>query len=97
MKTVLTVLALGLICASVSFAETRQPETALDKLSYSAGYQLGDRFKKQKLKMRPEMVIQGLEDALYGRRLPLSKATMKQILRDPKTYLTEEKLNRASE
>jgi Domain amino terminal to FKBP-type peptidyl-prolyl isomerase len=90
MKSVFVTLALGLLCASISCAGTKVPETALDKLSYSAGYQLGNRFKRQKLNVRPEMVRQGLEDALYGRRLPLTKAEMKQILQDPKKYLAEE-------
>lgn len=90
MKFVIITLALGLLCTSISFAETKAPATALDKLSYSAGYQLGDRFKKQKLNMQLEMVLQGLEDALYGRRLPLTKAEMKQLLRDPKKYLAED-------
>ena len=34
-----------------------------DKLSYSSGYKVGEYYRKQRIDMRTEMVMQGLQDA----------------------------------
>jgi len=60
---------------------------SLNKLSYAAGYRLGDMFQNQKLTIVPDAVQQGMLDARKNRRPALTKAEIRLILQDPKTFL----------
>lgn len=59
------------------------PETENDKIIYSLGYELGKDLKRQNLTLTPDVLLQGVNDAISGNR-PLvdaqhRKAAMKQI------------------
>ena len=54
------------------------------KISYSVGYQVGGDFKRQNLTLHPELLLKGIQDALDGNELLMSKAEMQQILTDLK-------------
>ncbi len=60
---------------------------SLNRVSYAAGYQLGDRFQNQKLALAHEAVLLGLYDARKNLRNEMTKAEAKMILSDPKAYL----------
>lgn len=60
---------------------------SLNRVSYAAGYQLGDRFQNQKLSLAHEAVLLGLYDARKNLRNVMTKAEIKMILSDPKAYL----------
>jgi len=61
--------------------------SSLNKLSYAAGYKIGDLFQNQKLSIVPDAVLKGMYDARKNIRPPMTKAEMKMALRDPKTFL----------
>jgi len=52
----------------------------LDKVSYTIGVQLGQNFKQQEIKISIEQMMQGLRDAMTGRKLALSKDEMQKIM-----------------
>jgi len=54
------------------------------KISYCVGYQVGGDFKRQYLTLQPELFLKGIQDALDGNELLMSKAEMQQILTDLK-------------
>jgi FKBP-type peptidyl-prolyl cis-trans isomerase FklB len=60
------------------------------KLSYAAGYQIGDMFQNQKLSIHSQALLKGIEDARQNIRPPMAKGEMKRILRDPKKFLLED-------
>lgn len=71
-------------------ADAKEPQTVSEKLSYSAGFQLGEHFRKQKLKVRTDMVMSGLETAIRGERPVMTKGEMRVLLSDPKKALYTE-------
>src|SRR3954466_1892459 len=48
------------------------PQTQDDKVSYAIGVQVAEGIKSQDIKVNPEMVAEGLRDALSGSKLKLS-------------------------
>lgn len=60
---------------------------SVNKLSYAAGYKIGDMYQNQKLKIVPEAVLLGIADARTNVRPKLTKAEMKIALLDPKGFL----------
>jgi FKBP-type peptidyl-prolyl cis-trans isomerase FklB len=60
------------------------------KLSYAAGYQIGDMFQNQKLSIHSAALLQGIDDARRNIRPVMPKGEMKRILRDPKKFLLED-------
>ncbi len=63
---------------------------SLNKLSYAAGYKVGDMFQNQRLKISPDAVLKGMYDARKNAHPALTKAQIKEILRDPKAFLISE-------
>jgi FKBP-type peptidyl-prolyl cis-trans isomerase FklB len=43
------------------------------RINYSVGYQIGDDFKRQEVKINPEALVRGIQDALSG-NTPLMSA-----------------------
>lgn len=52
------------------------------RLNYSVGYQVGSDFKYQKIEVREEVLLKGIEDALAGVEPLMSKAEMQQSMAD---------------
>lgn len=69
----------------------------LNKLSYAAGYKLGDMFQNQKLTPNHDAVLKGMYDARKNLTSGLTKAEMEVILRDPKAFLLKGRSTRAKE
>jgi FKBP-type peptidyl-prolyl cis-trans isomerase FklB len=65
-KTVLALPVLGLLCGVCPAAEPVELKTENDKTNYSVGYQLGGDFKRQEVEIKPDMLLQGIEDAISG-------------------------------
>lgn len=72
-------------------AAAEDPKTVSDKLSYAAGYQMGEHFRKQKMKVRTDMVMQGLQAAIRNEKPIMTKGEMRLILQNPKMALHEER------
>ena len=60
---------------------------SVNKLSYAAGYKIGDMYQNLKLKIVSEAVLLGISDARTNVRPKLTKAEMKIALQDPKGFL----------
>jgi FKBP-type peptidyl-prolyl cis-trans isomerase FklB len=71
---------------SMEEAELDMTES-VNKLSYAAGYKIGDMFQNLKLKIISEAVLLGITDARTNVRPKLTKAEMKIALQDPKGFL----------
>ena len=63
-------LLLSVLCSSllvnISVADEQAQLDEADRISYSLGYQIGKDYKRQGVEIRPEVLTQGLEDALSG-------------------------------
>jgi len=51
------------------------------RLNYSVGYQVGSDFKQQEFEVRPDAVLQGIQDAMTGKSL-MSKEEMRRTMAD---------------
>lgn len=60
------------------------------RINYSLGYQIGGDFKRQGVRMEPEAILQGIEDALKGKRPQLSQPEMYTVLRDLKSRIVKQ-------
>ena len=70
----LAIAALSL-CNSVSIAaEAVVPQSENDKAIYSLGYELGTELKGHALELNPELLLQGVNDAIDGNK-PLVRTT----------------------
>ena len=61
------------------------------KINYSIGYQIGSDFNYQDIEIRPEAVIQGIQDALNENQSQMTPAEMKQVMVDLGKRLAEKK------
>jgi FKBP-type peptidyl-prolyl cis-trans isomerase FklB len=78
----MSLLALGLLPGAASDGEKAQPQGEKERLSYSVGYQVGGDFRRQGLTVNPEMVIQGVLDALAGAEPRMTASEMRSTLAD---------------
>lgn len=62
----------------------------LAAVGYATGFRMGDTFKKQRVRLTPDMVLRGLEDAHNSIQPLIPPEKMQMILRDPKKYLIED-------
>lgn len=91
---------LGLAAANQSTSSTTvqaptvkiaAPKTSVDKLSYTIGVDMGSSLKAQQLDINPDMLAQGIKDAVSGSPLLLTKQQMDQTLKDyQKTFLAKQ-------
>jgi FKBP-type peptidyl-prolyl cis-trans isomerase FklB len=65
-------------------AEATDLEGEKQKLSYSVGYQVGGDFTRQGLSIDPELVVQGVRDALEGSEPLMTPEEMRQALTELK-------------
>ncbi len=70
---------LALSASSAIAAQTLS--TNEEKLSYTIGADIGTNFKEQNIKVNPQVFIMGLEDGLNGKKLQLTDAEMKEVLK----------------
>lgn len=78
-RLLLAMLLTGLSVAGK--AEDRPKlETEKDKISYSIGYQVGGDFRRQQLEARPEVILQGIQDAMSGGQPHMTQTEMRATL-----------------
>jgi FKBP-type peptidyl-prolyl cis-trans isomerase FklB len=53
-----------------------------DRINYSIGYQIGEKFKRQDMSPKPEALIKGIEDALSGADPLMTEVAMRAALVD---------------
>lgn len=72
-------------------AQMAAPTSSTDKLSYTIGVDMGNSLKAQQLNINPDMLAQGIKDAINGSPLLLTKAQMDKTLQDyQKAFLAKQ-------
>ena len=92
MKHSITLSAL-LLCSVLPTAwsgETLNFEDETTRINYSLGYQIGGDFKRQKIELNSEAVVQGIHDALRGGQPQMPMSEMHKTLVDLKTKVVAE-------
>jgi len=59
------------------------------RLNYSVGYQIGSDFRQQNFELRPEAVMQGIEDAMSGSELQMTREEMRNAMAEMGKQVTE--------
>lgn len=90
-KYSITFLLTSVLTASSLAGEQPQLVDETAKINYSVGYQIGSDFKYQDIEIRPEAVLQGIEDALRANQSQMTAAEMKQVMVDLGKRLAEKK------
>lgn len=82
MKAIHILLAASLISPVLPADEVTSLPDKTAKINYSVGYQIGSDFKYQDIEIRPDMVTQGILDALNDAETLLTPQEMKQVMLD---------------
>jgi FKBP-type peptidyl-prolyl cis-trans isomerase FklB len=69
-----------LVCSVAGTTDRSQPVKEAETLGYSIGYQVGGDVRQQSLSVNPEMVIQGVLDALAGSEPLMTGEEMERVL-----------------
>jgi len=80
----LVVFALSLLPGALLAGESPDRGEEKQKLSYSVGYQVGGDFRRLGLPIDPELVVQGVVDALAGSEPLMTPDEMRQTLTELK-------------
>jgi len=78
------VVAAGFLCGIAFAGDPPEVKTDKDKISYSVGYQVGGDFKRQGAEINPDMMLQGIRDALSGTTPRMTQQEMNRTLVDLK-------------
>lgn len=70
-------------------AEDMPLDSAINRLSYATGYQIGDSYKRLTLPLIPDLVLKGMNDARTSATPLLTKGEVRAILSDPKKFLLD--------
>jgi len=94
MKRKLIVVALMSIFAPLmaAYAADASLATQTDKLSYTIGADMGSNFKGQSITVEPKILMQGMQDALSGASMKMTKEEMQQTLKDFQTQMIAKKM-----
>jgi len=93
--TILALIGFGAVQIAGA-GEALNLEDQETRVNYSLGYQIGGDFKRQKLKMNPEALVQGIEDALAEAQPKISAQEMRAILIELKRKVVAEKESRSN-
>jgi FKBP-type peptidyl-prolyl cis-trans isomerase FklB len=80
----LLILSFGL-CEAGEAPEIRDEN---DRISYSIGHQIGGDFKRQGVDLKPDLVVQGIQDALKGDKPRMTPEEMNKTLVELKRKVT---------
>lgn len=81
MKTILIGFACLLLLPGVCPAQDKvELKSDTDKINYSVGYQIGGDFKAQGVELSPELLVQGIKDALKKNAPLMTQEQMNTIL-----------------
>ena len=92
-KNILLISAALLIWHSSGYSA--EPATENEKILYSLGYELGRDLKRERLELAPEMLLQGVQDALSGHRPQVNARQRQQALKEIKRQRAEANLAKA--
>lgn len=74
-------LLLPALLMSVTFAQkSPAPKTEKQKVSYTIGISLARDFKARKIEVDPQMILQGLQDELRGKKLQMTDQEMETTM-----------------
>lgn len=74
-------LFLSLLLVSVTVAQKNSaPKTDKQKVSYTIGISLAKDFKAKKIDVDPQMILQGLQDELGGKKLQMTEQEMEATM-----------------
>jgi FKBP-type peptidyl-prolyl cis-trans isomerase len=76
----ITILAVGLLAAPASAAETPALKTQEDKASYAVGVDLARTLKRQGMEVEVDLVLRGLQDGMSGEKLLIPEKEFRQVL-----------------
>lgn len=107
-KSVIALSVLGLLHGVCSASESSAASTAgapageavevstdMDKVNYSLGYELGKDLKRQDLKLTPDVLLRGVEDALSGAKPLVNKRGRQTALKEIKEKRSQENLEKS--
>ncbi len=77
---IIVVLGITLAAGSCLAADPVSLQDKKDKVSYSIGYQVGGDFKKQEIGINPEILVQGIRDAMAGTEPQMTPEEMRSTL-----------------
>jgi len=83
-KSFIAVPALGLLCGVCLAAEQVGLKDENDRATYSVGYQVGSDFKRRGLNVNPDVLVQGVQDAMSGAEPLLTPQEIRTTLVDLK-------------
>ncbi len=89
------ILLVVIIGTSASAAQAK-PTTDLEKTSYSLGVDIGKSFKMQGAPIEPDILAQGLKDALADRALAMSDSSMEACVMQFQQALASRQSERAA-
>jgi FKBP-type peptidyl-prolyl cis-trans isomerase FkpA len=84
----MVVLGIGLLAVQASAGETPVLKTTVERQSYGLGVDMGKNLKRQGAEMDPDIVLQGLKDAMKGDKLLM---TDEELMVTMKNYAAERK------
>jgi FKBP-type peptidyl-prolyl cis-trans isomerase FklB len=74
------VLCAVLVTTPVVAAEKQELKTQKDKISYVVGLDMGNSLKKNMIDVNPEIIAQGIKDALSGEKPLMTEQEMKETI-----------------
>lgn len=90
---ILPFLIVGMLYGVCSAGEEVELKDENDRLNYSLGFQIGDNLRRQGITVRPDVLVEGIKDALSASEPLMSLEEMKKTLaskRQKKTKMTEQ-------
>lgn len=96
---IIGVLGLTLLSGARAWGEEPVLKGGKDRINYSVGYQIGGDFKRQGVELDPEILVQGIRDALGGTQPLMPAEEMHTTLMDLKRKIVtgEKERRRARE
>ncbi len=91
----LTVTLVSFCAGAEEAASVLEDENA--RLNYGVGYQVGGDFRRQGIDLDPEIMIEGVEDALNGNAPRMTPAEMRKTLADLQRQTAAKRKARAEE
>ncbi|MBW2519430.1 MAG: FKBP-type peptidyl-prolyl cis-trans isomerase, partial [Deltaproteobacteria bacterium] len=82
MRMIMLILVNAFVMVGSSFAENQMVENQKDRVNYSVGYQIGGDFKSQGMALNPELLVKGIQDALFEKEPLMTPKEMRHTLID---------------
>lgn len=75
-------ISMALISGTTMAGDNVELKTENDKINYSVGYRLGGDYKRQEVELKPDILLQGVEDATSGSEPLISEQEMGMVLKN---------------